>query len=263
MKTALICIARNENQYLDEFVKHHLDIGFSKVFICDNGFGDEESPHGAVSKHADKVEVLDWRNLPHPQNESYARCYELVKSDFKWVAFFDCDEFLVLKHDRSVGQFIGRFPGNAQLITVNWKTMTDNGLLRHDGRPLMERFTTEMEAGRRIRSSAPENHYVKCLVRGGLPKLEWSHPHCPDTRLEACHSSMKKVAQNGCHVPNYFFAELRHFPTKTVEEWCLHKMPRGKVHDGGKYPPEMFFGYNEKTPDKIRILKEFFPDAEV
>ena len=35
-KTALACIAKNEDMYIDEWIEYHLKIGFDKIFIfCD------------------------------------------------------------------------------------------------------------------------------------------------------------------------------------------------------------------------------------
>ena len=262
MRTALICIVRNENPYLQEFVSHYIGLGFKKIFLCDNGYGNEPSPFEVIGKYIPYVEVIDYRNRPHPQNVAYNECYEKYGKAFDWIAFFDCDEFLVLKHDKTISQYLSRFPRDAELITINWQTMTDNNLLQYENKPLMHRFTTPMALKKKILCNFPENRHVKCIVKGFLPKVTWENPHCPIEKLVSYHSSIKKNNQSGIQGINYTFAMLRHFPTKTIEEWCRNKVPRKRVHNGGEYAPEKFFRYNEKTPEKVKIMKSFFPNAK-
>lgn len=33
MKTALVCIAKNEDHYIDEWLKYYLKLGFADIFI--------------------------------------------------------------------------------------------------------------------------------------------------------------------------------------------------------------------------------------
>lgn len=263
MRVALICIVRNENPYLREFIAHYLELGFHKIFICDNGQLNEPSPLDVIAEFAPRVEVLNYRNKPHPQNLAYTECYARYKTKFDWLAFFDCDEFLILKHDKKITTYLTRFPKTAQLITFNWQTMTDNGLLRYENKPLMQRFTQPMEKYKQVQFNFPENYHVKCIVKGNLPSITWKEPHNPSEKLIAYHSNLRPEKQGGHHKIDYSFAMLRHFPTKTIEEWCKNKVPRRRVHNGGEYEPVRFFKYNEKTPEKVAILKSFYPEAQV
>ncbi len=36
MKTALVCIAKNEDYYIDEWIKYHLKLGFSDIHVYQN-----------------------------------------------------------------------------------------------------------------------------------------------------------------------------------------------------------------------------------
>ena len=33
MKTALVCIAKDEDNYIDEWLKYHLKLGFSNIYV--------------------------------------------------------------------------------------------------------------------------------------------------------------------------------------------------------------------------------------
>ena len=36
MKTALVCIAKEEDNYIDEWIKYHLKLGFNDIFVYQN-----------------------------------------------------------------------------------------------------------------------------------------------------------------------------------------------------------------------------------
>ena len=263
MKTAIIAIARNENPYIREWAEHHLGIGFDKIFVCDNGFGNEDSPSKILSGLENNIEILNWRNQKYVQPRCYTECYAKYKNAYDWIAFFDIDEFLILGKDKKISGFLSRFPKDAQLVSVNWEIMTDNGLVRYEDKPCLERFTHPMAMEKCVSYNFPENKHTKSIVRGGLQTLVFSNPHTPATKLISYHANLKKEPQGYYHGIDYSFARLRHFTTKTIDEWCRIKVPRGRVDSSGaKVDLMKFFKYNEKTPEKMAILKQFFPDGK-
>ena len=259
MKTCLVCIARKENPYLREWVEWHLGIGFSKVVVCDNGFGNEASPTEAIGDYAERgvVDIVDMKGQKFVQAKAYTECYSKYGGCYDWIAFFDVDEFLVLPMDGDVRRFLGRFPKDAQLVSVNWQIMTDGGLLRNDGRKVMERFVVPMEKFRQIHYGFPENRHVKPIVRGGIERVEFCNPHAPKTKLVAYHSNFKRESQGYFHDIDWSNAILRHFVTKTIEEWCLCKIPRqDPLNPRRKYTLDEFFMYNERTAEKMKVAEE-------
>ena len=258
MKTCIVCIARKENPYLREWVEWHLGIGFSKVVVCDNGFGNEASPTEAIGDYAERgfVDIVDKRDIRLAQTKTYSECHSKYSRDYDWIAFFDVDEFLVLPMDGEIGKFLGRFPADAQLVSVNWQTMTDGGLLRNDGRKVMERFVIPMEKNKHIQYGFPENRHTKSIVRGGLGNVVFSNPHTPVTRLVSYHSNLLREKQGYYHDIDYGNAILRHFVTKTIEEWCMTKIPRGRCDCNLKHTLDEFFKYNERTAEKMKVAEE-------
>lgn len=54
---------------------------------------------------------------------------------------------------------------------------------------------------------------------------------------------------------------IRHYYTKTIDEWVRHKMGRSyadykRFSNIDYYPLSTFFKYNNKTEDKLKYLKE-------
>lgn len=56
MKKAIICIAKNEDLYIDEWIQYHLKIGFDRVFVYQNNW----RYIGDKNVYADKVEWIDF-----------------------------------------------------------------------------------------------------------------------------------------------------------------------------------------------------------
>ena len=92
MKVALCAIGRMENRYAKEFVYHYKALGFDRIFIYDNNFGNEEH----FEQLDDIVEIVDWRDKENAQLIAYEDCYARHGNEYDWMAFFDFDEFLIL-----------------------------------------------------------------------------------------------------------------------------------------------------------------------
>ena len=144
MKVYLSTIAKNEFQYIKEFVQHHLKLGFDQVIIYDNNDQSGEHYEKILSQEIaeNKVQLIDVRGRKNYQNLSYQDAYTKYKNEESWIFFLDVDEFLCLEHETDIHRFLERdcFSGFNQIL-FNWKTMSDNDLVRNDGRLLMIRFT--------------------------------------------------------------------------------------------------------------------------
>lgn len=117
-KTALCMIVTNEELYLDEFVDYHHALGFNKFFVYDNTEGFEMKQWGKLK--GDHVELIPFPG-PNRQLAAYVDCGKTVAATeiYEWVAFFDADEFLVLKEHDHVADMLGEYCPHGSLA-VNW-----------------------------------------------------------------------------------------------------------------------------------------------
>ena len=93
-KYLVVTCAKNENEYIREWIQHYLNLNFDKIIICDNN--DDESLLGVISDYIEQgvVEVFDCRGLGSFQVQFYSMfCAE---GNYEWCGYFDCDEFLEL-----------------------------------------------------------------------------------------------------------------------------------------------------------------------
>jgi hypothetical protein len=109
---------------------------------------------------------------------------------------------------------------------------------------------------------------VKSIVRGGLPFAVWRNPHCPIVAGTYETIEGKPSRLSPFHTPDYSVARLRHYVTKTIEEWMKLKVRRGEgcsprnTEKLRQNPEEMFFKYNERTAEKDAWLEKFYGKPE-
>lgn len=263
-KTAVCAIGRLENKYAREFVDHYLKLGFMTVIIADNNHDGEEHFEDVLQDYIDNgsVKILDYRNMIGYQMQCYTELYKRFKDEYDAVLLVDFDEFLVLEHDKTISEYISRFPNDWQAILINWDCKVDSGLIHYDPRPLVERFTESLNPIDKCvqYSNIPENAHIKGLIKCGLDNVFWhSNPHVPNTNLVCYNASGIRCSNAPWQPIDYRMARLLHFTTKSCEEYC-NKLLRGtpdRTYDVFlKTYVGRYWRYNERTEEKVRFFEE-------
>lgn len=262
LKTAVVAIGRRENLYAREFVEHYQKIGFDNVIIMDNNYGDEEHFEDVLQDYVESgfVIIENYRDQIKAQMRGYTEMYAKYKDKYDWIAFFDFDEFLILKWHNTIGEYLEKFPDDCQTVLVNWLCMTDNDLVEYDDRPLMERFTEPMPLDRHIQYNFPDNCHVKSIIKGGLNAVFGGNPHTTDSPTIAYNAAGDRTENRPWQPMTYSMAYLKHFTTKTIEEWMTRKMVVGTPdREPSSFLPfyrDRFFKINQVTDEKLNWLKE-------
>ena len=138
--SAICLLIKDENEYINEWLSWHVEVGFEHFFIYDNG-----------SRISIQESVLE-QYLPFCTFIDYSSGYSCLQSDCynhalsnygittKWLAFIDTDEFIRTIDGSNINDFLKeyeRFDG----LYVRWIMYNANGLLHKDSRPQRERFT--------------------------------------------------------------------------------------------------------------------------
>lgn len=269
LKVCLCTIGKKENLYAYEFVEHYKKIGYDKIFIYDNNDIGDEKFEDVLNKQISNnfVEILNYRGYrgkrQSPQSEAFIDCYEKNKNNYNWLSFFDFDEFLELKRNKSIKEYLSNkvFKKCAN-IKINWLIFTDNDLLYYENIALQKRFTSPS-----FHDNA--NLIIKSTVRGNLKFNYWrsmNNPHSSSNYLTACDSNGSTTDPTKFYSSsfNHEFAYLKHYPTKTIEEYCI-KIKRGRAdllvkldNKTLEYYFNYFFERNKKTKKKIDYFKKSF-----
>jgi len=242
VKVALCIVARRENKYIKEFVDYYRKLGIKKIFL---------------------VEIVDYRGLYKPQFRAYTECYNNNKNDFDWIAFYDVDEFLYLVNYTNIHQFLSQ-PSleKCQSIIINWKYYGDNNNVYYERKPLLERFTETYNYNEIKKDD--DKYFIaagKSLVRGGL-NISWYHfPHYLKDIVNCRPNG--NLLKNPLSYPNHSNAFIKHFATKSTEEYAL-KMFKETVNSSYKSNKEniiyliknYYFRINKVTEEKIKLFNK-------
>lgn len=262
-RVALCAIARQENRYIREWIDYHKSIGVSKIFLYDNYHASEERLADVVQDYVAEgfVELNDYHDREFAQCPAYNDCYQRHGHEYAWIGFFDIDEFLRIK-GKNIADFMERYT-QGDVLLINWRIMTDSGLVHYDPRPVQERFTKPMPVGQHVKYDFPEDRHIKSMVRGGLSmSFEGHNPHCPrKPKLYCINAQGKRTDQSAFADIDHSLIWLDHYWTKTAEEWVNVKLSRG-YHGDVLYTQQIiqqndrnFFSVNERTAEKEEIMR--------
>ncbi|MBY0562137.1 glycosyltransferase family 2 protein [Hyphomicrobium sp.] len=225
-------IIKDEGQYLPEWIAHYLALGFDRIVIYDNGSRPETLAVERVCAQQDtRITVIPWPDVPSQFSQITAYEDALARSATDWIAFFDTDEFLVLKKHASIQSYLKCAPADAGAVCINWVIFGSSGEARYRPELVARRF-------RRCSLTADPNLHVKCIVRkAGANRM--SHPHSPELRKGFTYvdSELKPITlEQRAFNANYTYetAQLNHYVLRSHEEFQW-KMERGTVEprEGG------------------------------
>jgi hypothetical protein len=213
MYPVIVCIAKKEHDYIEEFVKYHLKLGFKYIYIYDN----EDTPTYEIMlhKYRDNIKVV---HLPFNNNkpvqyialDNFINNY-LSTTNITHVAHIDIDEFIVLKKHENICDFINEYiVGDCQGICMNWRFFGSSGRTEKTNEPNTIRFTMCEKNG---------NIHIKTLFKKDN-FLRFINCHCV-----AFSSGYTKSTNNAIingpfnHNVDFNVIQLNHYKCKTLPEF--------------------------------------------
>ena len=272
IKVYLICIAKQENLYIKEFIEHYKQLNIDKIILYDNNDINGEQFEDVINNYIQNgfVEIINIRGITGKyhnkflQDYIYLEAYNKYSNECDWMCFFDIDEFLILDEKyHSIQDFVSdEIFNDYNSIKVVWKLFDDNNLIHYENKPLIKRFTT---------ISFKNDNEVKTIIR---TKLYIRAINCHGKTiplLTCCNTNGEPIVYlnerhgNIINLPSYKNAWLNHYRLKTLDEFLNIRSKRGDL--GGdaakqKLTLDYFFAFNKKTPEKMAYLKSIGIDYE-
>ena len=244
-KTAICAILKNEHQYLDEWIRHHLDIGFDEIYLYED-FGSKS--HAIITDNYSNVHLMQlseiFDEIKHlhgdKQNALYIYFYQNYKNVFDYTAFIDIDEFIMFEDGYDLQTLLNEYQ-EYNGIFLFWKMYNANGIIDNPKSDVVTTYTTISvddwhDNGWKYKSIVKMNsdsYFISCHeIAGGIT---------------TDHSSSK-------YDTTYSKAWINHYFTKSWEEWCYRFI--GKENTGlNRRNLEEFFAYNK---DMLSIKNELY-----
>ncbi len=123
---AILCIARNESPYVDEWLEHHFRLGFDRIYFVST---DDDFP--AVinrlcrNRYLPQLELFHFRNFRQNwQISCYNTFLPFVVED--WVMVLDLDEFLCFPAHESLQSFLAEIDHSISQVQFPWLLRVSN-----------------------------------------------------------------------------------------------------------------------------------------
>ena len=209
MKVALVCIAKNEDIYIQEWVDYHKKLGFDDIIIYQNNWRCQLNDPNVIKIEFDGVNM---------QTTAYSHFINHNLENYQWAAFFDVDEFLVLKKHKNIKEFISDYI-NYNSIGINWVLFGDNNLnYNPEEHSVLKRFTKRQKS---------INPHIKSIVKLQSNISMGVHsPNCKwvNTNKDTCVGPFNNNGDDSIAIINHYFV-------KTKDEFLL-KCERGRADTG-------------------------------
>ena len=166
MYPIIVCIAKRESDYIEEWVKYHLHIGFKHIYLYDN----EDTPtyQNVLKEYSDSITFIHFPGNSFHKGVQYVALDDFVNkymynNNITHVAHIDIDEFIVLKKHNNICEFINEYiVGDCGGIGMNWRFFGSSGHTVKTSNNVLSRFTKcQLKGDRHIKTIFD----IKCFVR--------------------------------------------------------------------------------------------------
>lgn len=255
-KIAICAVAKCENNYINDWVKWHIDRGVDDIYLWDNNDADYEPVESRIDKdYLDKVHITKIPGAKEFQIPVYNKFYNDYRNEYDWIGFLDIDEYVVPKQWANIKAFLNdeKFK-DYNVIKLNWHMFGDDDLpYRDTSIPVWQGITKRLK-GHNFETHCKQfvrgridgdveicsNHW--CKINGDLPK---------QVMPDGDPTSVKISGARNCEE-----AYINHYMTKTLDEFINQKLARGTDASFGDrvIDLEYFWRINKKTEEKILYL---------
>ena len=260
ISVAVCAIIKDENTYLQEWISHYKNLGFSHIYLFDNNLANGEKPEDVTKQFGNFVTVDNRYRGKHDkqyQTTAYEGFYNENYTKYNWILFCDIDELVVLHEYPSIQTYIlshNGFDGFDDVLLC-WKILDDNGKVYYQDEPMSKRFT---------HISRVENPQCKSLVRC-CDKLKGSKFSChmivnnPNVRY--CDSCGNVTVPSSPYIDSnhsvvHGDAWINHYRYKTIQEFVDIKLKNwaGNTLKNKWITIDGFFKFNSPTLQKINYI---------
>lgn len=268
MRIALVAIVKNEVKGIREWLAYHAQLGFDDIVLYDNISTDGTTEIIEGASAVAPISRVEWPNQEglSPQVSAYEGFLEHRSEGYDWVAFFDADEFLVLRDGQSLHDVLQRAPEDAGAIGVNWVTFGSSGQQSAEYDSVLETFTLGP------RRNALNNRHIKSIVkpkavsryhihRGWLHRgWKYYYPNMEPFRFETDRSRGRS------HRIEHSVMHLNHYQIKSREEFEA-KISRGRAgvpvgNDRIRKNPELLVERMDRTDARFHDIDLSVLDGE-
>ena len=263
MKDYIATVVKNETDYIEDFIKYHLDIGIDEIFIyedygsvshkeiCDKYDNVYLSSILDIFPEEQREEIIQMKIDKVPSQTLYIN--QILKylhpthNDGWWVWLIDCDEYIT--STEPISSVLSRY-NDRDAVLVYWMNFGCSGHIykpKYD-KPIYEIYT--QRCGYELYSDYKYWKITKFCVNMNKWKPTMKYwIHCANVNFIKADGTYKRTEI--VYEPLY----LRHYITKSFEEYIQKVYVRGMFHNGHRNM-QSFFEMQPEMKDIILNDKE-------
>lgn len=257
MKTCIITIIKNEQDYLEQWIAYHINLGIDTLFVFED-VGSES--HAYITDKYEQVRLMSVLDVYYNdndrniairrrkenkpmQNQFQNMAYRKFTKEYDWCIVMDVDEYITC--ERPFNELLEMYKGY-DAVVMQWQNYNANG---HYRRPQLNYNLIDTYTEKCGFSDYDEEHKLtsKMILNCKTYKLMFCH-HYPSKKYKWCYTNLTQDEDRKIYDNIY----IRHYITKSYEEY-LHKLyVRGMSYVVHRDDKE-FFKYNPNMTDKQKI----------
>jgi len=225
-QSLIITPVKYENKYLNEYIEHYRNLGFTKMLIIDNNdsTGDyAEDIYDIIDANDNFIDVINKKDLYFNHNQLLKETYLNNYINYDFICFFDVDEFLELdeKYNNNINNYFDEdWCQTNECILINWDCFGFNNLTYYENKPLNERFTQ--------RINDYYNNQTKIIVncnnlKENIQGLEYTHKIKCDKICKGDGTIVRNINDILQFSNNITNIKLKHFIFKSIEEFLFKR----------------------------------------
>ena len=226
MYIAVCIMHKNDLDALIENIEYHTLIGFDKIIIYDNN---SDIKLDILNKY-DNVILKKWEDIKiGSQIRCYNDCIEKHRNDFKWIAFIDTDEFIVLNNGMNqsitytyIKDFMKDYE-NFGGVGINWKCFGSSGHIKKQD-SIIYSYINYVESN--------VNEHIKSIVNTKYVNFAYN-PHSFNYKSDfyCVNENFEKITSEQSNAfnspPTYEKIQINHYITRSLEDF------EDKIRRGG------------------------------
>ena len=256
MSVALFSMAKMESNYVEEWAKYHLALGFDRIYLYDNE--DKPTYSKILQKYKNNITVIPFPGVAKKGGMQNICIFHFTINFLKkheYVMHIDLDEFVCLKKHSNIKDFINHFFIDKTLaaIAFNWVFFGSNGHIDYTNQPVTQRFTKCQEGS---------DKHIKLLVKTQYFK-----------RYHGCHvifsidgtftkDTKGKIVEGTFNEDGDIeYCQINHYKTKSVNEFkksLTRPRPDKTLYDPDRYRNSFDIEYplyNKNDIEELTVQK--------
>ena len=127
----IMAIFKNEQDYMEEWLDHHITQGFEQIYLYCNDPNIDSYSYLSKPKYTNYIKIIDWVNKKNNgvdtiQRQAYTHCVKNHSHETQFLLMLDLDEFLIpINSYKKVSDYINE-------LKPKWKEIAAFKIQRYD-----------------------------------------------------------------------------------------------------------------------------------